>query len=166
MTHFGRMPMAEEHQLRPEQRLLYEKQRLEAAEKIDPEDDLYASICNLAFYNTRELAFSASMPLPRILNFLDRYNIPYKQPELRSGPNPAFWAMIYAGIMCSEAGGSGSVERAKIWLACTDQVSFDPRSQTYRVGSKRYLIHPLLTRKKPCKKPLSLLFSSTRKPAI
>ena len=135
--------MADEHELSPAERLALQDS------KEDKEEDLYTDIATSGFYINRELAFGPEMRLGRILQFLDRYSIPYQDPYLSNHPNRTFWAMCYTCILISGSGGEVAQERATIWMAHHSQIGYNIRLKTYRDGQTTYTLHPLLSRKRP-----------------
>lgn len=133
-----------DEQLRPPEK------RSKYVDQLDPELDLDAKVATKSFFFERDRAFNAFMTLHLIVNFLDKYKIPYPQPYQPDGKiNNEFWAMCYMSILMSGAGTPGSKERATLWINVTDNVYANLKTGVYRVNRTSFRLPALLARKTP-----------------
>lgn len=140
---FGRIPWNHDEQAQPPD--LRPKPDPPMA-KASPKPDPVPSVDSPAFFIERDKAFGPTMDYTVLTNFLKKYKIcyPTKSPAI-------FWTMIYTAVLCGRIGGSGSKERALIWLwhhKHLKLISWSVKTGVYRVLDKSYrLNHKLMIRK-------------------
>lgn len=136
----GRIPYTDEQRLPPDQR---EKG---TGTTGPPKPEMPAEVGSKAFFIERDRVFNATMDEEAILAFLNKYeiNYPKKSPIM-------FWTMVYVGVLSGRIGGSGSRERALIWLHQHKHmklISWSTSTGIYSFNGQRYrLNHKLMLRK-------------------
>jgi hypothetical protein len=133
---YGRIPFHDEQRLPPEQR-----SKGPPSKPTTPPETGTA-----AFFLERDRAFNATMNEDAIVAFLVKHQIPYP----KTSPIQ-FWTMVYTGVLVGHIGGSGSRERATIWLHVhkwQGLIDWSVKTGTYSFNNKRYrLNHKLMLRR-------------------
>lgn len=141
MNH-GRIPFTDEQRLPPDQR------SKGTGITGPPGPDKPAEVGSKAFFMERDRVFNSTMNEEAIVSFLKKYKISYpKQSPIM------FWTMVYVAVLTGRIGGSGSRERALIWLhnyKYQGLISWSTKTGIYTFikNNQRYrLNHQLMLRK-------------------
>lgn len=137
----GRIPYTDEQRLPPDQRVKG------VGTTGPPKPDTPSEVGSTAFFMERDRAFNVIMDEETIVKFLKKYSIVYpkKSPIM-------FWTMVYVGVLAGRIGGSGSRERALIWLHNHKHmklISWSTTTGIYSFNGQRYRLNYQLMLRKP-----------------
>ena len=142
---YGRIPFHDEQRLPPDQRTKPDT----PPSKGPPKPSLPATVDSKAFFLERDKAFNPTMNEEAIVKFLQKYKIVYPKPHI----SPIqFWTMVYTAVLCGRIGGSGSRERAVIWLnvhKSSKLISWSTKTGVYSFNDRKYRLNYQLMLRKP-----------------